>query len=335
MALNDFTYYANRNLGGIGAEEIDSDRAQAMLAELQKYDPTASFRPTFGNEGSLTGYTLDFDASKLPGLDGGLLGGTSGHGSGGDYLPRFSTVQDQMQLTDPNAVRDSDIYGKVTDNTNIAQPATTMDWLGPLLVGAFGFGIGGIPGLTEGFGAQFQAPGGMDLSGLGASDPFLQGGTGAMDMAGSAGTGIPGSEGFVGADPWDLMGDPSAYGLGGGAPVDPWDVMGDPKAYGLGGTQTAAPITDLSTPARVGDVIRNGGLPGLDNIWQSLKELPIGSIAKALPGLTGGSKPNVGLLGGGGGGNNLLAIGGGQQKQVEDASAILKRFYESGLLGRA
>jgi hypothetical protein len=39
------------------------------------------------------------------------------------------------------------------------------------------------------------------------------------------------------ADNWDLMGDPSAYGLGGGGEqfADNWDLMGDPSYYGLGG----------------------------------------------------------------------------------------------------
>ena len=91
MALNDFTYYANRNLGGIGADEIDSDRARAMLAELQKYDPQANFRPVYGSEGNLTGYALDYNASKLPGMDGsGSL--TGGATTGSNYMPNFSTV---------------------------------------------------------------------------------------------------------------------------------------------------------------------------------------------------------------------------------------------------
>ena len=159
MALQDFTYYANRSIGGIGADEINSDRAKQCLAELQKYDPAASFRQTYNSDGNPLGYTLDFNASKLPGLDGGLLGGTSGGGSGADFIPNFSTVQDAMTLSDPNAVQNSDVYGKVTSNTNIEQPRTWLDVVGPLAVAAFGGFMGGIPGLTEGFGAQFQAPG--------------------------------------------------------------------------------------------------------------------------------------------------------------------------------
>ena len=304
MALTDFTYYVNRNMGGITPEEVNSQRAQAALSDVQKYDPNAYFRPTYGSEGNLIGYTLDYNASKLPGLDGGLLGGTSGGDSGGNYLPSFSTVQDKMTLTDPNAVTNSDIYGKVTDNTNIAHPKTTMDWLGPLLVAGFGFGMGGIPGLTEGFGAQFQAPGmgGADLSGLGASDPFLQGGTGAMDMSGSYGTGLPGSLGsnLGGAESSlygaDVLNNP-AGALGGGSPVGgltqaQWDeiIAGQPENGSFVGPDGTDP--NGFTPGDYTDLGNfNAGLDSpdwLSRIGDAFKNLP--------PGLLGGAP------GGGGGG---------------------------------
>src|SRR6185312_6479021 len=110
-------------------------QAQAALQQIQQYDPNANYRPTYGSDGQLIGYTLDVDASKLPGASGtGSLGGTSGHGSGADYMPSFSTVQQNMQLQDPNAVANSPVYGKITDNSNIATPSSLLDTLGPAAV---------------------------------------------------------------------------------------------------------------------------------------------------------------------------------------------------------
>ena len=327
MALTDFTYYANRNIGGVGAEEIDSDRARTMLSELQKYDPNAYFRPTYGGEGNLIGYTLDYNASKLPGLDGGLLHSTAtGGDSGGNYLPRFSTVQDQMQLVDPNAVRNSDIYGKVTDNTNLANPATTMDWLAPLLVGGFGLAMGGMPAIYEGVFGQGAYGAGADLSGLGASDPFLQGGTGAMDTMGSYGTGVPGSLGsnLGGAESSlygaDVLNNP-AGALGGGSPVGgltqaQWDeiIAGQPENGSFVGPDGTDP--NGFTPGDYTDLADfNAGLDSPD--WLSR----IGDVFKNLP---------QGLLGGapsGGGGGGLLAMGNKPQLQYEDLTKILGRFY--------
>jgi hypothetical protein len=62
-----------------------------------------------------------------------------------------------MQLANPNAVGDSPVYGKVTDNRNIATPASLLDTLGPLAVSAFGMfapALFGAAGLGMGAGAS-------------------------------------------------------------------------------------------------------------------------------------------------------------------------------------
>jgi hypothetical protein len=293
-ALNDFTFYNNRSLGGV--EYPNDPQAQANLQSLRQYDPNANYRPTYGSDGQLLGYTLDVDASKLPGTDGtGSLGGTSGHGSGADYMPRFSTVQPNMQLGDPNAVTNSPTYGRITDNTNINQPSSLLDTLGPLAVGGFGLAMGGIPALYSGIFGQ-GAYGGAGALPLDTSGDFY---------LGTSDAGVPA---FQGAP---------------GAPFPSLDTSGD-GYLGLSGidTQPAAPIVENGTAARVGDVIRNGGIPGLDNVASSLRGLTPGNIASALgkvPGLLG-TKP--GAAGGG-----LLSSGSGGGGSVEDAAAILRAFY--------
>ena len=240
MALEDFTYLVNRSLGGI--TDPNDPRVLAGLDAIRQYDPLANLRPVYGSEGNLTGYSVDYDASKLPGVDGtGSLGGISGHGTGGDFMPRFSTVQDQMVLKDPSATQQSGVYGNVTDNTNIENPMTTLDWLGPLLVAGFGLGMGGMPGIYEGVFGQGAFGGGGAAAGgaAAATDPFLAGGTGAMDMTGSAGTGLAGSTGAAGAA--TAAGGTAAAGGGAGA------------AGGVSGA--AGGLT---------------GIPGLDSILGSL-----------------------------------------------------------------
>ena len=69
-ALADLTYFNNRSIGGIGADEMNSPRAQAMLASLQGYDKNAQFAPSYGSDGQLLGYTLNFDPRLLPGASG-------------------------------------------------------------------------------------------------------------------------------------------------------------------------------------------------------------------------------------------------------------------------
>jgi hypothetical protein len=110
-------------------------------------------------------------------------------------------------------------------------------------------------------------------------------------------------------------------------------LSGETPAADLG-TQVAAPITDLGTPARVGDVLRAGNLPGLANLGTSLSELSpsailrgIGNVGK-VPGLLGNS---------GGGGGGLLGVGGGggtiNPQPYGSLAAIIRRYYGGGLLG--
>ena len=150
--------------------------------------------------------------------------------------------------------------------------------------------------------------------------------------------------GPAGVDSWgaSVMGDPSAYGLDSGLVNQPIgsaesslygsDVLNSPSTALDSGTQAAAPITDLGTPARVGDVLRNGGIPGLSNFGQSLGELGgLGNIANALgkiPGLGGGTTGS-GSGGGGGSGGGLLAM----PSQYNPLAALIQKYYGSGLLG--
>ena len=335
-ALDLFTYYNNRSLGGV--TDPNSDQAQAALRQVQQYDPTASYRPTFGSDGQLIGYTLDYDASKLPGVNGATsLGGTSGHGSGADYMPRFSTVQPNMQLADPNAVTNDANYGKITDNTNIQQPSSLLDYLGPAAVAGFGLLMGGIPSLYQGVFGQGSF-GGADLSGLGVSDPFVQGGTGAMDVSGSYGTGIPGSLGS------NLGGAESSL-YGAGALTDPANALGG-APFNLGDQpllpmMPQEPVYNPMTPFNPADpsygqfAINPDGTATAGAQLASQLAGGSGLLAQAgralsalgkIPGLNGGS----GTGSGGGGGNGLLAMAPRAQQTYTDLTNILRHFYGGG-----
>lgn len=187
-SLADLTYYNNRSVGGVGQDEVDSDRGKAMLAALQKYDPNAAFVASdAGGEGGSgqVGYTLNFDPRLLPGASGsGQLGkGAAGVGTGNTFMPQFSTVQEHMQLANPAAVGNSPVYGKITDNRNIEQPASLLDTLGPMAVAAFGM----------------FAPMAFGAAGLGM-------GSGAAGAIGGANGGLAATEGGVAG----LSGTPSA-----------------------------------------------------------------------------------------------------------------------------
>jgi len=177
--LNDFTYYNNRSYGGISPEEMNSTRAQSMLNNLHKYDSDAKFNPTYGSDGNLLGYQLQFDPSKLPGVGGtGQLGGAnpSNNGSyagGSGFMPRFSTVQEHMNLANPNAVAHSDHYGNVTSNKNIYDKMSMLDILGPLAVGGFGMLAGGGGALAS---LLQKAPGAIgSVTNNGGFNPFKLG----------------------------------------------------------------------------------------------------------------------------------------------------------------
>lgn len=314
-ALSDFTYFNNRSLGGIGAEELNDPRTQQALAAIRQYDPNANFRPTYGSDGQLTGYTLDVDASKLPGVSGtGSLGGTSGHGSGADYAPNFSTVQQNMSLLNPSAVSNSPIYGQITQNSNIEQPRSWVDVVGPMI--PLAFAALGAAGYLPAWGDVAGA--GTDLSGLGASDPFLQGGTGAMDMTGSVGTGLPGSEGLgIGGSNWGMFDRGLGTTVNGGLGSGSEGTLSAADIAQLGnGAQAAAPIVDQSTQARASDIAR---------IATGIDPSAVASALRTAGGLLGGATGGAG--GGSGGGGGLLAIAPRQPQSYDNLTAILRRFY--------
>lgn len=194
--LSDLTYYNNRSYGGVGQEEINSQRAQAMLSNLHKYDPNAAFNQTYGSDGQSLGYQLQFDPSKLPGTGrpwdnngqlGGInpsnAGGPSGTYAGGSgFLPRWSTATDPSKLINPNAVYDTNNYGRITDNRNLKQPAP--DWLdkfgtfAPIALAMMTGGMGALPSLL------MKAPGMINNMVNGNFDP--------LQLAGAALPYIPG-----------------------------------------------------------------------------------------------------------------------------------------------
>lgn len=107
-----------------------------------------------------------------------------------------------------------------------------------------------------------------------------------------------------GVDPWELMGDPSAYGLFDWGNLDNWDpaLMGDPNAYGLPdwvrqAIEAATPAGDYPTNAQ--DLMRllstgsGGGTGGGGN-----------ALLRLLGGLGGG----LASLFGNGGGNGLTGL---------------------------
>lgn len=151
--LNDFTYFNNRSYGGIQQEEVDSARGQNALAAVRKYDPNAQYTAVHNSDGNLIGYQMQYDPSKLPGSgvksydNGGNLGGANpynnGYSGGSGFMPRFSTVQQHMNLTNPNAVMNSNNYGKITDNRNIYDKQDWISKYGPAIIGAIGM-FGGL-----------------------------------------------------------------------------------------------------------------------------------------------------------------------------------------------
>src|SRR5690242_11968414 len=335
--LSQFTYYNNRSLGGV--TDPNSADAQSALRAIQQYDPNANYRPTYGSDGQLIGYTLDVDASKLPGVSGsGSLGGTSGHGSGADFVPSFSTVQQNMQLTNPNAVMNSPNYGKVTDNSNIGTPSSLLDVLGPAAVLGFGALMGGIPALYEGvFGqGQFGAgafdpslsignamspydPGYGSMSPFNPSDADIGLGGSANAPLGSAESSLYGQGALT--DPGQALGgsfDPNLDVTGGyKLPMTPgYDQMSpfnpaSPEYGQFAINPDGSPVPQLST---------GGGSPfDLSKIPQALNAL--GKI----PGLGGGTGSGTGSGGSGG----LL-----QPYNMQPYKSLVAAIRNFGLLGQ-
>jgi len=190
--LGDLTFFNNRSYGGIGADEVNSDRAKSLLNNIHKYDSDAKYTPSYSSDGNLMGYTLQFDPSKLPGTSGnGSLGGSNpsrngSYAGGSSFMPRFSTVQDRMNLANPNAVAQSDHYGRITDNRNIYDKLSLLDIAGPLAVGGFGMLAGGGGALAS---LLQKAPGVVGGMAKGNFNPF--------QMAGMALPFVPGVSPFM------------------------------------------------------------------------------------------------------------------------------------------
>jgi hypothetical protein len=340
----------------------DPSQAGDLLEQLRQYDPGATYvqRYNEGSQGTFGDpyYQLSFDPSKLPGMDGtGQLTGynrtndSSNRGEewqGPNWMPVNDTTLNPSNgsLKDPSLVTHSSVYGDTTPMSNYQLPVD-HSWLdySPLLVAGFGGLMGGMPGLYEGVFGQGAFGGGE--AGLGAADPFLSGGTGAMDMTGSYGTGLPGSLGsnlggaessLYGSDvlsnPGGALGGSGAgAGTTGGLTQAQWDeiIAGQPENGSFVGPNGTDP--NGFTPGDYRDL--EGFNAGLDNpsLMDRLRDALNPSNLSKLPGLLGGA-PGAGGGGSGGGGNLLINAGGQQQKpQVEDAAAILAKLYGHGLLG--
>jgi hypothetical protein len=321
--LSAFTLYNNRSLGGIGAEEINTPQAQQMLQQLRQYDPNANFRPSYGSDGQLLGYTLDVDASTLPGASGtGSLGGTSGHGSGADFMPSFSTVQDNMHLMDPNAVTNSPIYGKITDNRNIQQEDDWIaKWGGPLLVSMFAFGApalaaamsnGAIGGAAAASGAGAGA-GSFD-SGVGY-DPWVEAGQSIPGSGAAAGGSLPGGLGSGAADELANGGQYVA-----GAPAASQTSIDVSNWMAAHGIPTQFGLSEGATGAAMSEPLL--GLGGTNSL--------LSNAGKVVSGLTSGGGAGGGSGGGGGGG--LLAQPYNMQP-YKSLTALLRQYGDRGLLG--
>lgn len=343
--LNDFTYYNNRSLGGIS--DPNDAQAQAALQSIRQYDPNANYRPTYGSDGQLLGYTLDVDASKLPGVNGaGSLGATSGHGSGADFMPSFSTVQQNMHLADPNATFNSPTYGKVTDNGNIVQDDDWIaKWGGPALVAAFGAAFGGLPFLTQGITGSLPGGGfdpGLDITGGFNPQPLTYNdmlpfnpSEADIGLGGAGGVGSGGDLGMFANQPLGSA-ESSLYGevaqthpelaldqtgtIGGLAPSDWNSIIASQPENGFTPAGFAEPnaLTQLANSA---------GLTRLGNALSNPSQL-LNTLGRAATALGGGGGAGGGSGGGGGGG--LLNL---PPSQYNSLLNTIKRFYGGGLLG--
>lgn len=176
--LSDLTYFNNRSMGGVEESEMNSPRAQAMLNNLKQIDPSAAFVPSYSGDGNLIGYTLNFNASKLPGVNGQgqLSTAQTGVGTGSTFMPKFSTVQQHMNLVQPGSVYKSSPYGQITDNRNIYDKKDWLDTIGPLAVTAFGGFLGGLgPIMSAARGVQGALRGGSPWDLAAAAVPFIPG----------------------------------------------------------------------------------------------------------------------------------------------------------------
>lgn len=250
--LADLSYYNNRSFGGVGADEVNSQRGQDMLTALRAYDPNATFTPVqLGGEGGsgATTYQLQYDPSLLPGSGnpqwdiGGALGGanpvSAGYGSyagGSSFVPRWGSANDPSQLINPAAVYQSPTYGTITDLRNFKpQGASWLDIVGPLAVGAFGFGAPLLAGALSG-GALGGAASSLPWWANAGLNTARQVGSGRINPLSLGLAWAPGAIGSFGVPPEVVQGlrygatAYNAFGQPGRAPQT--EITYDPTQYG-------------------------------------------------------------------------------------------------------
>lgn len=306
--LQDLSFYTNRTQGGISADEANGPRGQALLAELRKYDPGANFSVVTDSQGNQTGYTLNFDGSKIPGYDPTKIT-TEGEGFNG------RSMQWSGELKDPTAVTQSDLFGTQTSRSNLTpQKRDWFDYVGPAAVGLFAFGIPAIAGaMSEG------AIGGAGA----AAGAGAEGGAGG---AAGAGSGLTAADyeaiapQIAQAQATDYIGSSAASsGLLSGA-----EEVGPGLAAGSGSGLTAA---DYAALPHWYDTLLNSINPANWTLkdWLSMAGAA-GSAAKGILGSGGagggaGGRSGIGSILGGGGG------GGGGGRGSGDFASLLNSFY--------
>ena len=141
--------------------------AAGLLANVQQYDPSAQYvyvAPQYGGGDdpklSEPYYKLAFNPSLLPAMPGGGAGQSaytttydvSSPGMAWSGPNWINTEGYKGNFINPGAIANDPIYGNWTTYKNVQPEAPSwLDYVGPALVGAFGFGIPAIAaGLTGG-----------------------------------------------------------------------------------------------------------------------------------------------------------------------------------------
>lgn len=202
--------YLNRDIwsGENAASGLDD-----FLTRLQAYDPDAHIVHDQVGESGTDVQRIVYDNTKLPN-SGGYIGsstelnnvyGDQGTGGWGGKLLR------------PGLTRNEDVYGRSTDNSNVMDQKGLLEVLGPLAVGVFAGGLGGLAFASGGAGSLVS---GLNGLGSGLSNGNLNLGS-ILGMAGNA-LGIPGSSaissllGMTGVGNVDLDGPTTGPHLPGG-----------------------------------------------------------------------------------------------------------------------
>jgi len=324
MATNPAIPYYGYYFGNTLQEDpAQSQTAQQFLTALRQYDPTAYFQQGTqgGSDGSVPTWTIQYDASKLPG------GGAQNVDlNPNDYSPLYGEATGhgiQGTVNNPSGVTTDPVYGKTTPTSNFTFPKDSNldDILGPLLVASFGFGAPFLASAMSG-GALGGSAGGLLAEQ--AAAPIVDGtsdgiaGVGADGLDGSAfgmadrGLGVAGgagSDGTLSASDISALQDGTGFGMNDRG-------LGTTANGGLGsgtdGTLTASQIADLSP----------GLLSGISpsQILSGLSKIP--GILSKIPGLGGSAGGSGG--GGAGGAGGLLNM---PPSQYGSLAGLLKRYY--------